>query len=395
MKLEYNPRNFLRLVSRALLQSYFEQRSLLTEFGWDAVADDVEHLYVAWMGMPAADRQAAWVDFENAFGLCSRRGIQTLIEAGRSLNEDVLPAMGRGSNADKVFRVLLSHPEVFRIASQFAWADGLKRHWQPRQDLPAAAPILDPAALAQLTQSVSARYQAAEGRGEYCEAEVYWRGDMVYVMIYLSDHPEAVIHFEDSNQLKRSTQQRAFDVVYRFEPATGSFEMYAEGTKEFRRDLAQDFVTSILQKDLVLSLDESLAFDLEKLKNPNFRFDIDPRDGVRSMELRSMRLAAAGANGGRITFGTPPRVLNPQLHGFIKRGLNETHLPLDTLTVEQVTINARVANGNRRPASVMFSISANNACNLKDTPEHNKIRTCLKRSKVILGPSADAASPAN
>jgi hypothetical protein len=135
-----------------------------------------------------------------------------------------------------------------------------------------------------------------------------------------------------------------------------------------------------------------LSFDIEKLKDPNFRFATDSLDGVRSMELCAMRLAASGANGGRITFGAQPRTSKPQLHDFIKRGLNEAHLPLNKLTVEHVTIKAQVANGSRRPASVTFNISASNTCNLKDTTEHNKIRTCLKRSGVIRGQSADAAS---
>jgi len=391
MKLEFNPRNFLRLVLVPLLQSYFAQRDLLTDFDWDDGEEDIEPLYARWMALPPGVKQAIWVDFENASGLCSRRGIQTLIDSAGPDRDRVLNCMGKGNTADKVFRVLLDHPEVFLIASQFAWADGLKRHWHPRQDIPAAEPKLDGKTVARLKKSVVARYQELDGRGEYSEIEVHWRGEVVYVMIYLSDHPEAVIHFEDSNQLKRSTQQRAFDVVYKFEPATGAFEMYAEGDKEFRRSLAQDFVTGVLKKDVILPLEESFAFDLAKLKDPNFRFATDGSDGVRSMDLLSMRLDAPGVDGGRITFGPRPRSQKTQLHRFIKRGLNQTHLPLSTLIVDHVTINARVANGNKRPASVTFNISATNACNLKDTTEHNKIRTCLKRSGVILGQSSGAA----
>lgn len=392
MRMEFTPRHFLRLVSSPLLRTYFEQRRLLDDFDWDGLGEPVEPLHTAWMALPAKDRHTVWVDFENVFGLCSRRGLQTLLESAGTDRERVASAMGKGSTADKAFRVLLEHPDTFRVASQFAWADGLKRHWQPRQDIPAAEPSTEPDSLARLKDAVVARYRELDDRGEYSEVEAHWRGDALYVMIYISDHPESVVHFEDSNQLKRSTQQRAFDVVYRYEPASGAFEMYAEGDKEFRRSLAQDFVSRILRHDVTLPLEEQLAFDLEKLKDPNFRFATDSLDGVRSMELCAMRLAAAGANGGRITFGAQPRIPKPQLHEFIKRGLNETHLPLGKLTVEHVTIKAQVANGSRRPASVTFNISASNTCNLKDTTEHNKIRTCLKRSGVIRGQSADAAS---
>jgi hypothetical protein len=303
--------------------------------------------------------------------------------------------MGKGTVADKVFRVLLDHPDVFAVARRFAWADGLKRHWQPRQDLPAADPQIDEASLADLKTSVAARYRKLDGRGEYSTVRAHWRGETLYVMIYISDHPEAVEEFENSDDLKRLTRQRAFDVVYRYESASGAFEMYAEGDKEFRRSLAQDFVDRVLKQEVALPVDEVLSFDLEKIKNPDFRFATDGAEGVKSMELRSMRLAAAGDDGGRITFGTPPRTPNAKLHPFIKRGLNETRLPLDTLTVEQVTINAQVANGTGRPSSVTFQISSSNTCNLKDTAEHNKIRTCLKRSGVIRGQSAGSTAVSN
>ncbi len=397
MRTEFSPQHFLRLVANPLLQRYFEERDLLKEFDWEGLGDDKAPLYEAWMALPGKVRHACWVDFEAAFGLFSRRGIQTLLDSAGSPaeREQVLATMGKGSTADKVFRVLLDHPDVFTLARRFAWADGLKRHWQARQDLPAAQPQTDDASLAELKEAVSERYRKLDGRGEYSKAEAHWRGQTLYVMIYVSDHPEAVEEFEDSDELKHATRQRAFDVVYRYEPASGAFEMYAEGDKEFRRSLAQDFVDCVLRQGVALPTDEVLSFDLEKLKDPEFRFATDGPDGVRSMELRSMRLAAAGSEGGRITFGTPPRTPSARLHVFIKRSLNEQELPLDSLTVEQVTINAQVANGTRRPSSVTFQITSANTCNLKDTPEHDKIRTCLKRSGVIRGRYIDSTATPN
>lgn len=397
MRMEFTPRHFLHLVSLPLLRAYFEQRRLLMDFDWDGLGESIEPLHDAWMGLPGKDRHACWVDFETAFGLSSRRGIQTLLDSTGSSaeRERVLETMGKGTTADKVFRVLIDHPDVFAVARRFAWADGLKRHWQPRQDLPAVDPQIDEASLADLKTSVAARYRNLDGRGEYSTVRAHWRGETLYVMIYISDHPEAVEEFENSDDLKRLTRQRAFDVVYRYEPVSGAFEMYAEGDKELRRSLAQDFVDRVLKQEVVLPVDEVLSFDLEKIKNPDFRFATDGAEGVKSMELRSMRLAAAGDDGGRITFGTPPRTPKARLHPFIKRSLNESELPLDSLTVEQVTIKAQVANGTRRPSSVTFQITSSNTCNLKDTPEHDKIRTCLKRSGVIRGQSADSIVTAN
>lgn len=397
MRTEFSPQHFLRLVAKPLLQRYLAELGLLREFDWETLGDDKVPLYEAWMALPGKVRHACWMDFEAAFGLFSRRGIQTLLDSTGSPaeREKVLATMGKGSTADKVFRVLLDHPDVFTLARRFAWADGLKRHWQARQDLPATQPQTDDASLAELKEAVSERYRTLDGRGEFSKVEAHWRGQTLHVMIYISDHPEAVEEFEDSDDLKRGTRQRAFDVVYRYEPASGAFEMYAEGDKEFRRSLAQDFVDCVLKQQVALPTDEVLFFDLEKLKNPEFRFATDGLDGVRSMELRSMRLLAVGDGGGRITFGAPPRTPNAKLHPFITRGLNQKELPLDSLAVEQVTINAQVANGTRRPSSVTFQITSANTCNLKDTPEHDKVRTCLKRSGVIRGQSAGSTAASN
>ncbi len=42
-----------------------------------------------------------------------------------------------------------------------------------------------------------------------------------------------------------------------------------------------------------------------------------------------------------------------------------------------------MATGNPRPKTVTFTMSARNSSNLKDTPDHRRIRAVLERSKVI------------
>lgn len=208
MKLEYNPRNVLRLVPSPLLHQYFEKRGALRELQWNELAGNVEPVYGAWMALPAVERQAVSVDFQNAFGLASKRGMKTLIDAGCSKGVNLIPLIGKGrASVENVFRVLLDHPGVFQIASYFTWADNLKRHWYRRHDLPKVAPDLSEGTRQELRQAISIYYDKNEGRGEYCEIEVYQRGDAHYFMVYLADYPSAVVCFENSNQLKRSLQQ--------------------------------------------------------------------------------------------------------------------------------------------------------------------------------------------
>jgi hypothetical protein len=385
MKLEYNPRNFLRLVPAPLLREYFDQRQRLQEFDWDGLADgNVEPIYGAWMALPAEERQAISVDFQNAVALCSKRGIHAILDAGASTGLDLVPTIsGAKTNIEKVFRVLLDHPSVFRIASQFVWADNLSRHWHRRRDLPLVPPDPGPEALQELKAAISDYYVKNEGRGEYCNIEVYQRGEAHYLMVYLADYPSAVICFEDSDQLKRSLQQQAFDVVFIFRDKQGHLDLYAQGNPQKRKELRQMFAKYILRQDVSVDAAAEPAFDLERLKDPAFRFKIAPADGIKAMRLRSMRFAVPDGEGGRITFAVAPRSKEASLHGLINLGLNLNVLPLENLCVEHVTIQAAFVKANPGPKSVTFNLTSHNTCNLKDTPEHDKIRECLKRSEII------------
>ena len=59
-------------------------------------------------------------------------------------------------------------------------------------------------------------------------------------------------------------------------------------------------------------------------------------------------------------------------------------LPLSSLKIENVEIQAILEGGHPPSASVRFNLTSNNAFNLKDTPEHQRIRECLKRSELML-----------
>jgi hypothetical protein len=125
------------------------------------------------------------------------------------------------------------------------------------------------------------------------------------------------------------------------------------------------------------------AFELERLKDPAFRFRIEPGDGIAAMRPRVMRFSEPLADGHTLTFSTSGRPKDGDLHAWIERGLNQTHLPLEKLKVASVTIQAILATGNPRPKTVSFTLTARNSCTLKDTPEHQKIREVLRRSEVM------------
>jgi hypothetical protein len=137
MKHEYNPKNFLRIASPDLLQTYFEQRRLLGSYNWEIC--DADSLFAALSDVPADERQAVSVDFQNVFTLACKKGIATLLDAGKAKEVDLAGVeMGRAT-IDKVLRVLIDHPAVFQTGVQLRLGRWTPPLLVPTLRFPAAA----------------------------------------------------------------------------------------------------------------------------------------------------------------------------------------------------------------------------------------------------------------
>jgi hypothetical protein len=69
-KLEYNQKNFLRLIPASLLARYFEKRRALREIDWES-DPEVDQINDALMALQLEERQGISVDFQNVHRLAS------------------------------------------------------------------------------------------------------------------------------------------------------------------------------------------------------------------------------------------------------------------------------------------------------------------------------------
>jgi len=60
------------------------------------------------------------------------------------------------------------------------------------------------------------------------------------------------------------------------------------------------------------------------------------------------------------------------------KALDHQRLNSETMNVTQATIQVTFTTSGR-PKTITFQISYPDSCNLKDKPEHLKIKECLKR----------------
>jgi hypothetical protein len=385
MRIEYNPRKFLLLIPLDILRQYFERRGVLGSLPWDDLTEkDHEIVYRAWQELPQQPRDTIGVDFQNVAGLASRQGVQIIIEEGKFQGVDLIPKLvDLPSHSEKAFHVLLNHPRVFRVASQFNYADNLTRYWHPRHDLPKKAPNLSTEARAALKKAVSDYYVENQGRGQYSDLDVYLRHDTLhYFMVYLSDYPDTFVGYTDDGTLDRRPQTPAFDVVFRYDEARGHLDLYAEGPKQLRRDLEVIFGQTALAEDLSLEPPAGVAFQLDHLKDRSFEFTTEPTDGIFNVQLRTMQLSVPDKNTGRITFELLPYSGGGNIHDLIAEALNQVNWQLGDLRVDQVRMKVTFLHGKPRPKTVTFNISPY-SCPLKDhVAEHVTIRRCLKKWKI-------------
>ncbi len=89
MKLEYNQRNFLRLVPAALLGRFFGMRGVLREIDWEA-DPEVDEINDALMALPLEERQAIAVDFQAGEDSLDATAPQTCQRTGRAIANQAL-----------------------------------------------------------------------------------------------------------------------------------------------------------------------------------------------------------------------------------------------------------------------------------------------------------------
>src|SRR3990172_2412833 len=94
MKLEYNPRNFLRQVPNPLLKTFFDRRGELSDIPWDELEEmDADPVFEAWQALPEANRNDIERWFREISDLATSDGLQVLIEEGQFHGIDLAACM--------------------------------------------------------------------------------------------------------------------------------------------------------------------------------------------------------------------------------------------------------------------------------------------------------------
>jgi hypothetical protein len=375
---QFNPKRVLRQISNPLLKEFFERQGHPLDVDWDRLSNtQVDDIFDAWQRLPDAQRKAVEIAFHDVHEMADEDGTRVIIEEGQYHGEDLAPLLEpMESRYDKALWTFMNRPTVWDAAVRFAKADSLSggRSWIKRGNVPAEnGPMFDAETLLAFQEAVSAFYRDRQGRGHHCKVEYFPRGrDHHYFFVYLSDYADTYINFDDAGHFQRTPERRAFEIVFAYDSASSTLEMYAKGGKKVIEPLQQMFSMIILGAPLEPEEPGVQAYQLNGLMERDFAFPTDPEDGIEDVVLRSLRLSILGRRRGRITLEPDPNDGRDRIYEMLEDDLNRRRLPKSILHVTKATLNFKL-NGNGHGRSLTFNITYPNGCDLKSKRDDQRL----------------------
>lgn len=385
---QFNPKRVMRQLSPKLLKELFDRQPEKLDISWgDGSAMNVDAVFHAWQRMTDHPRKAIEVLFHDIDDMATGEdGMLVILEEGLSAGEDFRSVFEpMESQYDRALWTYLHHPRIWNTAVRFAEADGLAtgRFWVKRNDVPKADPKADEEGRQALATAMSAFYRD-QGRGHNCTVDHFTRaGTQDYFFVYLSDYANTHVNFDESGNLHRDTERRAFEVVFAYDRNAGVLETFAKGGKKVIEPMQRIFCSVVLGSPLKPEASGKAPYALDGLLNRAFGFDTDPEDEIESVSVRGLRLSVLGRKRGRITLEADPQKGPNSIYDMLEEDLNKERLPLSVLQVSKVTLHiARNVPG--RGGSLTFSVALPNSCDLKSKREELRLlgEKYLKRWKI-------------
>ncbi|MGB2822510.1 MAG: hypothetical protein WBF17_16110, partial [Phycisphaerae bacterium] len=289
---------------------------------------------------------AVYKEIESAFSMINElscgRGTEAILEVGRAAGHDGWPLTFRTArNAYEIaFWAFLNHPDVFYQAGNFREMDRF-RSWTRWYAGEGIQPTDDRESLTQLSGALSAVY-AQQGRGRFCHVDAYVRSDPTRHCFFAfpEDHARTDMGYTESGKfVQRRPWRSAFEVILVYRPDEGVLEMHAQGSKDFKCDLAEAFCRTILGLDGVPPENGKVRYDLSVFKDRDFRFVTDPVDRVEAVHVRQLDFCLRQDPRKRVVLQAAPTRHDPKpVYQLLEKITTRAELALDNLEVTKARL---------------------------------------------------------
>lgn len=380
MSRHYSPKRFFREVPGEHLARYFAQKGLLSDFDFTKLEESgVDALNRVLETLPEDVRNEIEQDFSEIDSLACEGGIQAILDDAEWWGEESLLLGGmeaRKSFHEKAFWIFLEHHKYWHVANAFFHADSIKpRFWRKRINLPIAPARVAPENITLLEKNLVKFFHDKEGRGKNCKVDCYKRGRLDYFFAYPEDYPQNRMVWKQ-RELKRQPETPAFEIIFIFDPAEGSLEIYLDGPRKIVPELQTIFTGAILAFELTEDEEDNRVYDLSSLMSADAGFQYSPESGITGVAVKKLRLKLISLNQ-RITLEADP-IKNPLAVYEMLAALKKS-FPADSMVVTQVGIVVTFAPSQNRskPKTRTFDVSWPNSCSLKQDGSDSVIRQML------------------
>jgi hypothetical protein len=269
----------------------------------------------------------------------------------------------------------LRHYRIFEVAALFNAVASLPgRSWARWNSLPRMHPDTSDRAIQALADAISDYFKQTQARGHRCTVEHYRKGTHLYhFFAYPDDYTDTFIgHGDDGNFVKRP-QKRAFEIVIIFDAEEGTLDLFAVGDRGVKNSLAYIFSCKILKQNLPAEVSCDRAYELNGLLSREFNLSTDPKDGIESVRVRSLRLSL-GSSGRKITLDASPRGTDQEVYDMIDDFLQPDRLTPGAVNVTHASFQFRLTpTGGKRAKAFTFEVGFPNTSNLKSLSEEAKL----------------------
>jgi hypothetical protein len=285
----FSPKGVLRHIKPELRCQYFVANRLFTgESFLSRDKPDLDALCAAIQALPPAERTDVDQDLQDVYSLADADGMRLIYEEARFRGEDLTAVLIEMDGPyDTAMWTLLNRANLFAELLRFHSADRLnRRHWHVRLGVSDGTVDVSERATERLSGALSTYLLQREGRGQHCQVEVLQRSSGYLFIAYPEDYPDVLFEYDEDNKLDRRKIRPTTDLLFFYSPDRQRLEIYSQGGRQKIQDLQAIFAQTILGIGLGPDQAQGKIYQVNRLKEANFSFVIDPASGLEGIEVK-------------------------------------------------------------------------------------------------------------
>lgn len=378
----------LKRISPQLREELFSRWPPLAEIDWSSMQKQraVDPLFDALQALPPEDKHDINVLLRSFENLRNATGLKVILEELEHAEPDLVTAWGEHkAGMDKIVWTYLKAKPVYEEAVIFARVDDLstKRHWHKWAPVEHGEFAVTDDRISALGEEL-VNHHSGEFRGDTCTIHHYTRQNGTeYLLAYLPNWPDNFMVFNRDGELESFDLPTAFSISFVFTPATGVFEMIANGGQDTQLLLRRHFYKAMTGTDVDDVSPDSPAYDLDHILADDFAFVGHDTARVASVSIRRVTLFPTVAS--NLIEGLQPRFHREMpwntAREQIKALLGAVDLDRTQVTVDEIRIRVQCRGQNGRNGRVLNIRVTPRACDLKSVDdEHLRVlgEDCLR-----------------